>query len=479
MNIFSSLDPAVKKLLGWKLGDEEEKWSFKAVESLVKKLRKKKGSNAIGTIEDLEFALSHPCLNSKCVTIPRSLDGRLQVSHRKGLPHVIYCRVWRWPNLQSHHELKPIPECRYPYDSRSENICINPYHYVRIENLAFNSQHQPRSPNLLSQSPGVPIPQSQQLGPSFSHSTTHTSPLNYNFHQQSPYSQTSSPSPFSLNPNGNFNPLSQMPTHSGSNHQEIMDTYSSPYSASTATIQSPVQSNSIASPPSILSDDDEFVVACQNAAVENCPMGQIEKFPEQNYWSTICYYELNGRVGEPFTLAATNVIVDGFTDPTQEDNRICLGLLSNVNRNITIENTRRHIGKGVRFVCTDTLVTVYNLSQSPVFVQSRNSNFKYNLHSTSVCRVPAASSMIIFDYQLFHNMLEKAKTQGYSHVYELQKMCFIRLSFVKGWGSDYHRQDVTSTPCWLEIQLHQPLSWIDSVISSMEPPDHLNITSVS
>jgi hypothetical protein len=101
MNIFATLDPAVKKLLGWKLGDEEEKWAFKAVESLVKKLRKKKGG--VGTVEDLEFALAHPGICSKCVTIPRSLDGRLQVdlmessymidvqvSHRKGLPHVIY-----------------------------------------------------------------------------------------------------------------------------------------------------------------------------------------------------------------------------------------------------------------------------------------------------------------------------------------------------------------------------------------------------
>ena len=43
-----------------------------------------------------------------------------------------------------------------------------------------------------------------------------------------------------------------------------------------------------------------------------------------------------------------SVIVDGFTNPpNNNNNRFCLGLLSNVNRNSTIENTRRHIGKGV------------------------------------------------------------------------------------------------------------------------------------
>ena len=127
-SLFSFTSPAVKRLLGWKQGDEEEKWAEKAVDSLVKKLKKKKGA-----LEDLEKALSSPGQASKCVTIPRSLDGRLQVSHRKGLPHVIYCRVWRWPDLQSHHELKPLEICDYPFSAKQKEVCINPYHYKRVE----------------------------------------------------------------------------------------------------------------------------------------------------------------------------------------------------------------------------------------------------------------------------------------------------------------------------------------------------------
>ena len=84
-------------------------------------------------MEELEKALSNPGQPSKCVTITRSLDGRLQVSHRKGLPHVIYCRVWRWPDLQSHHELKPLDCCEYAFGLKQKEVCINPYHYRRVE----------------------------------------------------------------------------------------------------------------------------------------------------------------------------------------------------------------------------------------------------------------------------------------------------------------------------------------------------------
>lgn len=66
----------------------------------------------------------HPC---------RSLDGRLQVSHRKGLPHVIYCRLWRWPDLHSHHELRAMELCEFAFNMKKDEVCVNPYHYQRVE----------------------------------------------------------------------------------------------------------------------------------------------------------------------------------------------------------------------------------------------------------------------------------------------------------------------------------------------------------
>lgn len=69
-------------------------------------------------------------------------------------------------------------------------------------------------------------------------------------------------------------------------------------------------------------------------------------YEEPEYWCSVAYYELNNRVGETFHASSRSILVDGFTDPSNNKNRFCLGLLSNVNRNSTIEHTRRHIGKG-------------------------------------------------------------------------------------------------------------------------------------
>ena len=51
------------------------------------------------------------------------------ISYRKAMPHLISCRAWRWPDLQSHNDLTSISSCHFPYRSKKKDVCINPYHY--------------------------------------------------------------------------------------------------------------------------------------------------------------------------------------------------------------------------------------------------------------------------------------------------------------------------------------------------------------
>uniref|UniRef100_G1ST36 Mothers against decapentaplegic homolog n=1 Tax=Oryctolagus cuniculus TaxID=9986 RepID=G1ST36_RABIT len=404
-SLFSFTSPAVKRLLGWKQGDEEEKWAEKAVDSLVKKLKKKKGA-----MDELERALSCPGQPSKCVTIPRSLDGRLQVSHRKGLPHVIYCRVWRWPDLQSHHELKPLECCEFPFGSKQKEVCINPYHYRRVETPVL---------------PPVLVPRHSEYNPQLS--------LLAKFRSASLHSEPLMPH------NATYPDSFQQPPCSAP-----------PPSPSHVFLQSPCTASYPHSPGSPSEPDSpyqhsDFRPVC---------------YEEPQHWCSVAYYELNNRVGETFQASSRSVLIDGFTDPSNNRNRFCLGLLSNVNRNSTIENTRRHIGKGVHLyyvggeVYAECSCTHWEVEPCSLPLRSQEP-----LRAWAPC--PPSSAW------WFCRLTIESGAVTLGSVLAFQ-----------GWGAEYHRQDVTSTPCWIEIHLHGPLQWLDKVLTQMGSP-HNPISSVS
>ena len=112
-------------------------------------------------MKNLKSALKSKSYKSACITIPKSLDGRIQVRTRailvkwgqirslklifsfqvynkKAQPHLLFCQIWRWPDIKQHGEIRGL--CKMGHGQCVARICINPYHYWR--------QKEDRDPNI-------------------------------------------------------------------------------------------------------------------------------------------------------------------------------------------------------------------------------------------------------------------------------------------------------------------------------------------
>ncbi|KAH8345156.1 hypothetical protein KR059_007258 [Drosophila kikkawai] len=470
----------VKRLLALKKGSEdnsvEGKWSEKAVKNLVKKIKKN------SQLEELERAISTQNCQTRCVTVPRSKPAPAGEHLRKGLPHVIYCRLWRWPDLQSQNELKPLDHCEYAFHLRKEEICINPYHYKKIELSILVPKSLPTPPDSIVDYPldnhTHQIPNNTDYNAAIIRSASLSPPqyMELGGSGQGPVSVSSAGStPASASGSGASASASSSSPSAASSYQQQqqqlsfgqnMDSQSSVLSVGSSI------PNTGTPPPGYMSEDGDPIDPNDNMNMSRLtPPADAAPvmYHEPAFWCSISYYELNTRVGETFHASQPSITVDGFTDPSNSE-RFCLGLLSNVNRNEVVEQTRRHIGKGVRLYYIGGEVFAECLSDSSIFVQSPNCNQRYGWHPATVCKIPPGCNLKIFNNQEFAALLSQSVSQGFEAVYQLTRMCTIRMSFVKGWGAEYRRQTVTSTPCWIELHLNGPLQWLDRVLTQMGSP---------
>ncbi|XP_078485943.1 smad2/3a protein [Ciona intestinalis] len=429
----------MKRLLGEKkleLDYQEEKQAEKFLKVLIKKFKKDK------TLEDLESAIKHQTQATKCITVSRmewrammnqpdvitTSSGETINTNSPVLPHVWACRFWRWPHLKSAVELQSLSACSHGYEKNMSEICIQPYHYNKIETPALPPVLVPKSTE--------PIPSRDQLqainleGNSIPKNATYVDGLK-------PQSFGIAETP----PPGYMSEDSEATDH---DHSATNSPHPPAYNSETEMNYQTTISRSLL--------DAQPVAYC-----------------EPPFWCSISYYEMNLRVGETFHASQPSLTVDGFTDPSNSE-RFCLGLLSNINRNQQIELTRRHVGKGVRLYYIGGEVFAECLGESSIFVQSPNCNNRYGWHPATVVKIPPGCNLKIFNNQEFAALLSQLVNQGFEAVYQLTRMCTIRMSFVKGWGAEYRRQTVTATPCWIELHLNGPLQWLDKVLTQMGSP---------
>ncbi|KAF7636880.1 Mothers against decapentaplegic-like protein [Meloidogyne graminicola] len=430
-------------------GRDDPEFIHKAIESLVKKLKDRR-EHLDALISAVTSAGKQP---SGCVSIHRSLDGRLQVAGRKGIPNVVYARIWRWPNVNK-SELVKLPICQTP-SNHPDLICINPYHYDRIVSHELTSfKIDPLLPSINQQQ--------QQI------------PLELNSIQNNNLLISSSSN----------KQLCPVITHLPSENELINNYYYEQQQ------KWPSSSNFC---------NNNFLEPCYNLQSKGGGGGGVQ---QPKYWCSITYFELDTQVGETFKVPSNiqNVYIDGGMDPNGiENGRFCLGALSNVHRSESSEKARLHIGKGIKLFSNIDKegedIYIECLSQKGIFIKSCFLDFKSGLKygNSAVHKLGFGTIRKVFNLKwAYSEMVEKKKkaniaamvkayavagigpTQNGNIQTDLgtgvddlrETCCTISISFVKGWGIGYPRSNIKETPCWIEIQLFRPLQLLNELLSS-------------
>lgn len=480
----------VQSLLNHSCGDVD--FCRRAIESLVKKMKEKR--------EELDALITSiktsGAVVTQCVTIQRTLDGRLQVAGRKGFPQYIYAKIWRWPDL-ARNELRPNKICANGFQSKSDLICVNPYHYDRV--VATPGQNWE-----LSGITGSPFEDSNnleaQLGPSMAGGN-----LAYSVHDMdSPSNLNTSPKilgaplmPISapLHPPMNIPVVPNTPIPMSISHQHppplsVSQPQVSPQSQQLQQEQHHVNQHHQQLPPITMTTPPNHAVA---------PMREHHNsylnIPTPRYWCAIDYFELDQKVGETFRVSSrfSGVTIDGYTAPSVDD-RFCIGFLSTNHRTPDVIKARLHIGRGVRLEVEEGDVWLENQSDNAVFLNSPYLDQQSQRTIGEVVhKIYPRAKLKVFDLHEIHMMLSEraeaarqaataqaAAVAGTGNVGptssdqlaaaaaigvdDLRRYCVLSMSFVKGWGLDYKRKSIKNCPCWVEVTMNRALQVLDDLL---------------
>ncbi|PAV60908.1 hypothetical protein WR25_12093 [Diploscapter pachys] len=212
--------------------------------------------------------------------------------------------------------------------------------------------------------------------------------------------------------------------------------------------------------------------------IKNMPPDNYEliEYQDMKEWLSFAYYEGVETIGTHVYASSPYYLIDGcfkLSQRQQENNssRFSVGSVESIQRNKLISDTKKLIGRGVRFYNVGGEVFVECLSEYPIFLQSATYNYRRKFDPNAIIKMPPGCNIKIFNVAEFSRLLELCVSRGYNTVHSLMRMCTFRVSFVRGWGMNYKRAKISSTHCWFEAHYMPAIYWVERILRSMEGHD--------